>query len=170
MTCKIALIGMMGCGKTSAAKELAKELDCPLFDCDNIFEKKFEIKITEFFKLYGEEKFRICENEILNDIIKNKNFIISTGGGIILNKENRNILFNHQIKTFYLKASAQTIFDRIKNDKTRPLLLVQNPLEEIENLIKQRETFYKQAIYTIDCNDKNIETIVKEIMTDYGKN
>lgn len=170
MNFKIALIGMMGSGKTTVAKELSQKTNCPLFDCDSIFEHENKIKITDFFKQYGEEKFRICENIVLNNIIKNENFIISTGGGIILNKKNRDILFKGNIKTFYLKASAETIFKRLKNDKTRPLLQVFNPLDEIKNLINKREVFYNCADYIIDCENKKIDTIAEEILSKYGKN
>lgn len=170
MNYKIALIGMMGSGKTSTSKELSKALNCPLFDCDKIFEETYNIKITDYFRQYGEEKFRICENIILNKIIKNDNFIISTGGGIILNKENRDILFKKDIVTFYLNSNSKTIYSRIKNEKNRPLLLVLDPETQIQKLIKEREKYYKLANYEIDNNNKTIKSTVEEIIEKYEKN
>lgn len=173
--CKIALIGMMGSGKTTVAKFLCEKLNCQNFECDKIFEEKYNIKIADFFSRFGEEKFRDFENKILNEIIKNDNFIISTGGGVILNEKNRKILFkklnnNSNIATFYLKTSSDIIFNRIKKDKTRPLLQVENPKEEIEKLINKREKFYSLSDFEILTDNKKIEKIVEEIIEIYGKN
>ena len=127
---KIILIGMMGSGKSTISKILSEKLNLPLFDTDEIFEQQTNCKITDFFKNNGEEKFRKIESEILKETAKQDNCIISTGGGIILKENNRDILFKDDILTIYLKATSETIYQRIKNDKTRPLLLVENPQNE----------------------------------------
>lgn len=160
---KIALIGMMGSGKTAVAKELSEIIKVKLFEMDDIFEKKYQIKIKDFFKNFGEDKFRECENNILNEIIKNDSYIISTGGGIILNPNNREILFKKNIKTIYLKTNPDIIFERIKKDKNRPLLLVDNPKEEIKKILAQREAFYNKANITIQTDNKTIKEIAEEI-------
>ena len=160
---KIALIGMMGSGKTTVSKELSKKINIELFETDEIFEIKYKTKIKDFFKLYGEEKFRQLETNILKEITTKNNFIISTGGGIVLEPENRKILFCTDIITFYLKTSTKTIFERIKNDTERPLLLVENPKKEIENILKKRELFYENASKTIITDNKTTKEIVEEI-------
>ncbi len=167
---KIALIGMMGCGKTTVAKCLAKKISYSLFEMDEIFEKENSIKIRDFFERFGEEKFRELETEILRKISKNVNFILSCGGGVILKEENRKILFEKDIFTIYLCASSDTIFERIKNNSDRPLLLVQNPKDEIEKIIKQREKYYNLANIKIKTDNKSVEEIVSEILENYGKN
>mgnify|MGYP004508189359 CR=1 FL=1 len=170
MKSKIILIGMMGSGKSTIAQKLAHRLGFSLFECDEIFEKKFKIKIKDYFKQFGEENFRKEEENILKDLIKKDNFIISTGGGVVLNKNNRNLIFNDEILSIYLKSSVGAIFDRIKNNKNRPLLNVENPKKEIEKILNQREVLYKQAKLTIENENETIDEIVDKIIKEIAKN
>ena len=160
---KIAFIGMMGSGKSTIAKNLAENCNLELFEADEIFEKQEKITIRDFFEKFGEEEFREKESEILKKIVKKENFILSTGGGIVLKKENREILFDSDITTIYLKASPNSIYNRIKNQTQRPLLQVQNPREEIEKIIKNREIYYNLANYSILTDNKTINEITVEI-------
>ena len=160
---KIALIGMMGTGKSTIADALSNKTNIPVLDMDFLFEKKYNILIKDFFKKYGENEFRKCESELLSEITIKENFILSTGGGVILSDKNREILFNKDIYTIYLSAKADTIYKRIKNDTSRPLLQVDNPENEIEKILKQREQFYQMANTTIKTDNKEINEIVKEI-------
>ena len=161
---KIALIGMMGSGKSTASKLLAQHLNYPLFELDEIFEKEQNIKIKDYFKKFGEDSFRKIESEILKKSIDNKEFILSCGGGIILKEENRKVLFESEIKTFYLKASSSEIYKRIKNEKNRPLLLVDNPKKEIEKILNSREQFYTLANEIIITDNKTPQEITEEIL------
>ncbi len=167
---KIALIGMMGCGKSTISKLLANKISFSLFEMDEIFEKENSIKIKDFFKQFGEEKFREFETEMLRKISKKDNFVLSCGGGVVLKEENRNILFGQDIFTIYLSAGSDTIFERIKNNNDRPLLLVQNPRNEIEKIINQREKYYNLANIKIKTDNKTIDEILAEILEYYGKN
>ncbi len=128
---KIALIGMMGSGKSTLAKRLSQNA----IDMDLLFEEKYQISIKDFFQKFGENEFRNCETILLKEIALNNEFILSTGGGVILSKDNKKILFNTDIFTIYLSATPDTIYNRIKSDKTRPLLLVKNPKAEIEKIL-----------------------------------
>lgn len=166
---KIALIGMMGSGKSTIGKILSQNLNLTFIDSDNIFEKENNIKIVDFFAQYGENKFRDKEYKILNKISKKTNFILSTGGGIILKEENQNILFNQDIFTIYLKTTAKTIFNRIKYDKSRPLLQVDDPLNEIKKIIDKREKFYSKANLTIITDNKTQAETAKEITDELWK-
>ena len=160
---KIALIGMMGSGKSSIVKELSNTFNIKTFDLDNLFEEKYQLSIKDFFEKYSEEQFRKLESELLKEISKQDSFVLSTGGGIILSEENRNIIFNKDIFSVYLSTTPDTIYERIKNDTTRPLLLVKNPKQEIEKILNQRIDYYKMANLTIDTDDKTIKEIVKEL-------
>jgi len=167
---KIALIGMMGCGKSTVAKVLSEKLKINLFESDNIFEEKFSIKIKDYFSLFGENKFRIEETKILEEILKNDNFVLSTGGGIILSEKNRELLFSEDILSIYLKTSADEIYNRIKKDKTRPLLLVENPKEEIVKILNSRKDFYSMAKFEILTDNKTINEITDEIVEKINEN
>lgn len=161
---KIALIGMMGCGKSTIAKLLAIETKYNLFEADEIFEKENSIKIKDFFKQFGEKKFREIETKILKKISSCDNFILSCGGGVVLANENRDILFNSDIFTIYLKAEVNSIYERIKNDFNRPLLLVDNPKNEIEKILLEREKYYNLANLKINTDNKSVDDIKKEIL------
>lgn len=167
---KIALIGMMGCGKSAVSKQLANELGFDLFELDKIFEQRENIKIKDYFAKFGEENFRLIETKLLKEIAEKKDSILSCGGGIILSKENRDILFKKDITTIYLKTSAETIFDRLKNDTSRPLLQVENPKEEIVKILSLREKLYEQAHKTIETDSKTIQEVSKEILKELWKN
>ena len=166
---KIAFVGMMGSGKSTISKILAQKLKISHFELDEIFEKQENIKIKDFFKTHGEEKFRQIETQILKTTILNNEFVLSCGGGVILSEKNRDILFNSDIVTIYLETSAKTIFERIKSDRTRPLLLVDNPKEEIDKILSSRENFYSKSSIIINTDDKNIDEIVEEILEELWK-
>ncbi|MBQ4645747.1 MAG: shikimate kinase [Candidatus Gastranaerophilales bacterium] len=158
---KIILIGMMGSGKSTISKALAQKNNLELIELDEIFEKQENISIKDFFKEFKEEKFRQIETEILKKALEKQNSIISTGGGIVLKKENRDLLENYF--TIYLKASPETLFERLKNDNSRPLLQTQNPKKEIEKILSTREQYYSKAKQTIETDNKTKEEIIKEI-------
>lgn len=161
---KIALIGMMGSGKSTISKILSEKLNFQLYELDEIFEKQQKMKITDFFKKFSENEFRKIETEILNHSVQKNNIVLSCGGGIILSEKNRNLLFKTDILSIYLSANSETIYQRIKNNKDRPLLLVENPKQEIENILSKRKSFYSQAQITIKTDDKNQNEILEEIL------
>ena len=160
---KVVLIGMMGSGKTTIANLLSKSLNKSALDLDLLFEKKYNTTIKDFFNNFSEEKFRALEHNLLKEVLEDDNFIISTGGGIILSDINRKLLFNDDILTIYLSANPTTIYDRIKDDKTRPLLLVENPKNEIEKILNNRIQYYSMAKITIKTDNKTAGDIVEEI-------
>ena len=160
----IILIGMMGAGKSTVGIELSKSLtNYKLIDIDSEIEKHENMKISEIFENFGEEHFRQIETNFLKEICKNNNQIIATGGGIFEREENRNIL-----KTcgtvYYLKASAETLFNRIKNQTHRPLLKNGFGAENIKNILSNREENYSKADIIIDTENKPLYNIVKEII------
>ena len=160
---KIALIGMMGSGKSTISKLLSKKIKYSLAELDEIFEQEQHMSIKEYFEKFGENNFRTLETKILKTSLQKDNIILSTGGGIILKKENRDLLNQENILTIYLETSAETIYNRIQNDTTRPLLQVENPEKKIENILNKRKKYYSQARITINTDNKTIEKIVEEI-------
>ena len=145
----IFIIGMMGSGKSTIAPLLSDKLKIPYIDIDQDLEEILNCNIVDIFKQYSEERFRILESRYFLEHIKNSSTIYSTGGGIVLDKQNRNALKKTGF-TVFLKASIQTLYNRINNDtKKRPLL--KNKLL-LEKLLNQRIQYY------IDCADLIVDT------------
>ena len=157
----VILTGMMGSGKTSAGFELAKMLGCDFYDLDEIIEKKYG-KITEIFKIRGEEYFRSLETKELQSLSASSGFVLSTGGGAVLKDENLKIL-NALGRVFYLEASTLTIFNRIKKQSHRPLLNTENPKEAIESILSSRLERYEKSGEKIITDDKNTKEVAQEI-------
>ena len=145
----IFIIGMMGSGKSTIAPLLSNKLKTPCVDIDKDLAEILNCDIVDFFKHYSEKKFRNLESRYFLEHIKNSSAIYSTGGGIILEKDNRQALKKIGF-TIFLKASIQTLYDRIKNDlNNRPLFKNKTMLEK---LLNQRNQHY------IDCADLVINT------------
>ena len=115
MKSRIILIGMMGCGKTTIGKMLSYKLNVPIFESDEIFENRNNILIKDYFSKFGENSFRQKETEILKEILKKDSFVLSSGGGIILKEENRDLIFNNKNNVVYLKTSVDELYLRLKN-------------------------------------------------------
>ena len=158
------LIGMMGCGKTTIAKELSKLLtDYKLVDVDMEIENSTQKKISEIFLKHGESFFRILETNKIKSVSKKDKQIVSVGGGAFEDEENRNLMLNSG-KVIYLKASASEIFNRIKNETHRPLLRKDFSVEKIETIMKKRIKNYEKADIIILTDNKEPEVIAKEIL------
>jgi len=160
----ITLIGMMGSGKTTIAKELAKSLsEFKLVDIDAEIEKSSGRKISEIFLKYGESYFRELECAKIKFYTQLDNQIISAGGGAFENPDNRKFFLENSMVIF-LKASAETIYDRIKAESHRPLLKKNFSLEKIQHILSLREKNYEKAHFVIDTNGKTPYNIVEEIL------
>ena len=158
----IILTGMSGCGKTTTAKELVKVLkDYVYIDIDEEIEKHEGKSINRIFEENGEQYFRNIEKNIIKNILKSDSMIISIGGGAFEDEENRDLMLS-DAHVIYLSASAQTIYNRLKNTNDRPLLKDISP-QKIENMMSKRINNYKKAHITIDTDNKNIYNVVKEI-------
>ena len=164
----IALIGFMGCGKTSVGKELAFKLNYTFIDLDVSIERYTGKTISEIFKTKGEEEFRKIEQIILKNEITKENVIVSCGGGIILNKENRTLLKENAL-TFWLYNSIETSVLRA-NDGTRPLLNTENPIGKAKNLFESRKEFYADAAdMLVNTENKNIAEVTEKIYAEINK-
>ena len=161
---KLVLCGMMGSGKTTVGKLLAKALAWEWVDTDECIVNRYG-NISDIFAQKGEAYFREIETEIVKTLTQKDRLVISTGGGIVLREENISLL-RENAKIIYLRAQTQTIVGRLQGDKTRPLLQSEEPLDcKSERLLKERGRLYEGASDTIvDVEDKTPEEIVKEIL------
>lgn len=168
----IILIGFMGSGKTTVGMQLSKKISLEFIDMDLEIEKESGISISEMFKLYGESYFRKKEVNLLNELLKKDNIIISTGGGIIESEEVINII-NCENCVIWLDASEDTIINRLESElDKRPKLKNNKNLEfTIKNLMKSRYKKYKRAAnIRINVDGKNIDEVVGEILVYIDKN
>lgn len=162
------IIGLPGCGKTSLSKILAKKLNYDFYDMDLIIEKKEKMKITEIFTKYGEKYFREKESELLEELSELNNVVISTGGGIVLAKKNRDIMKEKGI-TIFINRKPDIILNNI--DVAQRPLLAKDKNKLIE-LSKDRDPLYRESadiIFNHNTWEKNIENTFN-IFYDYIKN
>lgn len=159
----ISLIGMMGSGKTCIGELLAKLLNMSFVDTDEQIIKSEKTSINQIFAQKGETYFREIETTTLKNVLNFNNQIISTGGGIIKSDENLSLLKEKSV-VFYLKASPDILFERIKNNKERPLLNVENMKDKIKTILQERISQYEKAQYIIVTDDKSPIEIANEII------
>lgn len=159
----IVLIGFMGSGKSKIARELGKRLKREVVATDDLAEAREGMSIHEIFKTKGEAYFRDVEQGIVKDVSLRRGIIIDCGGGVVCAKENLKILKANGI-LFYLRATPEVIYQRIKHETHRPLLKTPDPLGCIKELYQQRLPLYNQADHVIDANDASIEGPVVEIL------
>ena len=160
----IVLIGFMGSGKTSIGIRLSYRMRRAVEDTDKLIERRMGKKISEIFETEGEEFFRDLETRTLKELIDKLQYhIIAVGGGTPVREENRKLL--QELGTvFYLKASPESIYQRVKNDRSRPLLQCENPLERIRSLMEAREEAYAScADIILDTDKMTIEEIMDAI-------
>ena len=162
----ISLCGMMGSGKSAVGKILANKLDYNFIDIDKMIEINAKKTIKKIFEEDGEEYFRNLEEKITINILKNKNTIVSLGGGAIINKKIRDSIKKNSYN-IYLNVDVDILTKRLRNSKNRPLIYNKNLKKELINLISIREKFYLKADLIVK-NEKNIiktiESIIKKII------
>ncbi len=166
----IILEGFMGSGKTTVSEILSDRLGLELMDTDSVIEETEGRSISTIFEEDGEETFRQMEAELLRTIISEhwRDMVISLGGGLPLREENRKLL-EKAGKVVYLKATAETVYERIKGDTTRPLLQTADPKARIEELLKERGDKYDAAAeLVIETDGKTPEEITGEIIDGLG--
>ena len=162
-TNNILLIGPMGSGKTSVGKLLANNLDKKFLDTDEEIMKKTGVDITYIFDMEGEEGFRKRECLALKECLTDNNTVLSTGGGIVLSKENRNFLKDRGT-VVYLQTSISSQVERTAATNNRPLLHNENPEETLEKLMLTRGPLYEEiADITIMTDNKSLQEMSKEI-------
>lgn len=165
MSNHIILIGYMGCGKTTLGKKISFRKKIALLDTDKMIEQKQRKTVSEIFDEDGEAAFRMMETECLKEIRNySDRYVISVGGGLPLKEENRKLLKELGC-VFYLRARPDTIYGRLKNDTTRPLLRGDNPADKIREMIEARDPLYRKAADVIvDVDEKGYEKIIGEIL------
>jgi len=159
----VVLTGFMGTGKSEVGRILAHRLGHVLIDVDEEIEKEQKMKISDIFREFGEPAFRDIESAMIKILAERESAVISTGGGAVLRRENMDVLRNKGV-IVCLTASVETIYDRTKRSKDRPLLKVDDPLGRIKELLALRQPHYEKADIIVDTEGKSPMTVADEII------
>ena len=163
-THNIFLIGFMGVGKSTVSDYLSKILASPQVEMDQVIVNKEQMSINKIFEEYGEEYFRNCETNLLSELQKKNNQIVSCGGGVAMREINvREMKKNGRV--VLLTASPETILERVKDSDERPLLRGRKNTEYISELMEiRRPKYHAAADIIVDTDHKNVEEIAEEIV------
>ena len=164
----LVLIGMMSSGKSTIGELLAKKLNFKFFDIDKIIENETKMKITEIFKIKGENFFRNLEEKTTIKLLNFSDVVISLGGGGFINETIRKET-NTKSKTFRLNWDLDTLISRIRKKNNRPVASALNN-DELKNLIIERSKYYSKAKYKINCQKLTRSEIIKKILNLYEIN
>lgn len=163
MNSNIFFVGLMGAGKTTIGKLLARHLGKAFYDTDQEIEKRTGVKVSTIFELEGEVGFRKRETAIIQELSQLNNIIIATGGGAILAEENRQLLKTHGT-VIYLRANVNELWHRMRNDKHRPLLQNVDIRAKLEQLYAERNPLYTEtAAYIFDTGNQPVASIISQI-------
>ena len=160
----IFIVGPMGSGKSTVGKIISDELFLGFFDTDDEIEMRTGASIDWIFDLEGESGFRKRESEILTEMVEKNSIVLSTGGGIILDSYNRELLSSRGT-VFYLSTPISVQVERTAKDKDRPLLKNGDPEKILSKLHDEREEFYKSVSdHIIETEDKSSQEVASEII------
>jgi len=163
-TKNIYLVGLMGAGKTTIGRSLAKRLGLTFVDSDREIEARTGVSIPTVFEIEGEEGFRKREAQVIADLSMASGQIVATGGGVVLRPENRAAMASSGF-VIYLNVPPYTLWERTRNDRNRPLLQVEDPLAKLKELYVQRDPFYREvADLVIDGGRTNTHSLLQLIV------
>jgi shikimate kinase len=162
---RLALVGLPGSGKSTVGRQLARRLRLPFSDSDHVIEQRIGCPIRSFFEREGEDAFRDIEEQVIEELCGGKAGVIATGGGAVLRPANREHL-RACGAVFYLRATPEDVFRRVRRDKGRPLLQVPDPMGRLRELFAQRDPLYREtAHFTIETGRPTVPALVNMILT-----
>lgn len=159
LTMSIALIGLMGSGKTTVGRRLAHSLGVGFVDSDQEIEKAAAMSVSEIFESYGEEEFRRVERQVIARLLKGRPKIIATGGGAFMNSDTRALMLEKAL-TVWLDADIDILVERTSRRDTRPLLKGGDPREILMKLAKDRNPVYAEATLRVQSENGPHEDVV----------
>jgi shikimate kinase len=160
----VALVGMMGSGKSAIGTALARRLGVPFLDSDAEIEAAANMTIAEIFEAYDEAFFRQKEAQVIARLLDTEIGVLSTGGGAFLRAENREAIAKRGVAV-WLRADIDLLWNRVRHKTTRPLLLTDNPRATLESLCAAREPEYAKAELTVDARDDySIEQMTDKVI------
>ena len=159
----IVLVGLMGAGKTSVGRLLAKRLDLEFIDADDEIEQAAQCSIEQIFESRGEAEFRDGERRVIARLLTGPTHVLATGGGAFMRKETRDAIRGRGISV-WLRADLDLLLRRVSRRKNRPLLRNENPRQTLEKLMEERYPVYAEADIVVDSGDRPPGTIVDNVI------
>ena len=160
----IYLVGMMGAGKTTVGRLLARRLKLPFIDSDKEIESRCGVKIPLIFEIEGEGGFRSREAQVLAELTALEGVVLGTGGGAALLEENRNHLATTGT-VIYLRARPEDLYERVRHDRNRPLLATGDPLGRLRELYVERDPLYRSiADLTVDTGRQGVNALARQLL------
>jgi len=154
---------MMGAGKTTVGREYARRHRMRFVDCDHEIEARTGVKVPTIFEIEGETGFRRRESQVIDELTRECDLVLATGGGAVLDAGNRAVLAERGV-VVYLNVPTQVLWERTRHDRNRPLLQVANPRERIETLYRERDPLYRAvADVVVDGGRGNFGGMVRQI-------
>jgi len=160
----VALVGMMGAGKSSVGRRLASRLNVDFKDADSEIEAAAGCPISEIFDRYGEKAFRDGERRVIDRLLKEPPHVLATGGGAFADPETRARLKEKAV-TVWIRAPVAVLLERVKRRDNRPLLRQSDPRETLERLLRDREPIYAEADITVESDDGPHSRAVDQIVS-----
>lgn len=159
----IALVGLMGAGKSAIGKRLAQRLGLPFIDADEEIERAAGCSVAEFFERFGEAEFRAGERRVIERLLDGPIHVLSTGGGAYMDAKTRALMRAKAI-TVWLRADLDVLFERVKRRGHRPLLRQGHPKEVLARLMEQRYPVYAEADLTVESTAQPAERTTEEVI------
>jgi len=161
----IFLVGMMGAGKTTIGRALARKLGLVFVDTDRELVERTGVPVATIFEIEGEPGFRKREAAVLAELATHDGAVIATGGGAILDPENRRVMREHGT-VVYLRARLESLWERTRRDTTRPLLATADPRGTLATLLEEREPLYLEAAHlVVDTGPQSATVLVGRVAT-----
>lgn len=163
-TRNIFLVGLMGAGKTSVGRLLARRLGKQFLDSDHEIEARTGVRVPVIFEIEGEDGFRAREAQVLDALTSMSDVVLATGGGAVLRADNRGVLSTRGF-VIYLRAQPRDLWQRTRHDKNRPLLQTEDPLGRLQELFEFRDPLYREvADLVVDTGRQSVATLIEQLL------
>ena len=160
----IYLVGLMGAGKSTVGRLVARRLKLRFFDSDHEIERRCGVKIPVVFEIEGEAGFRARETQVIAELTALDSIVLATGGGAVLSAQNRQLLAARGF-VVYLRASPEDLYERVRHDRNRPLLTTADPLARLRELFAERDPLYRElADLVVETGAQGVQVLARELL------